>query len=262
MLRSLYIAQTGLEAQQTKLDTITHNLANVSTNGYKRASAQFADLLYQNMAQSGAQTTQTTQAPIGMQLGTGVQTVGTARQFTQGNLSQTGNSFDLAINGQGFFPIQLPDGGTAYTRDGQFHVDPNGQLVTANGFPMAPPITVPPNAQKVTIGADGTVSATTSTTAGNVTTPIGQIQLASFVNAAGLDPRGQNLFVETAASGTPTTGTPGQNGIGTLEQGFLETSNVNVVEELVNMIATQRAYEINSKAIQTSDSMLGKLSQL
>ena len=228
--------------------------------GYKRSHAVFEDLLYQNMRQAGAQSTQQTQLPTGLQLGVGVRTVATARVFTQGVLQQTDNKLDIAINGNGFFPIQQPDGTVAYTRDGQFRVDAQGQLVTSNGMPIAPPITIPANALAVTVGADGVVSI--NTPGQTASTTVGQIQLASFVNPAGLDPHGQNLFVETTASGTATLGAAGTNGTGTLKQGFVETSNVNVVEELVAMIQTQRAYEINSKAIQTSDQMLARLGQL
>jgi flagellar basal-body rod protein FlgG len=260
MIRSLWISKTGLDAQQMQLDTISHNLANVGTNGYKRAHAQFEDLLYQNLRQSGAQETQQTTLPAGLQLGTGVRPVGTSRVFSQGNLNRTENPMDLAINGHGFFQVQMPDGTTAYSRDGALRVDAQGQLVTANGYALQPAITLPPNAQNVTIGADGVVSAVIPGTTGSQ--QLGQLQTASFVNPAGLDPMGQNLFRETTASGTPTVGSPGTNGLGTISQGFVETSNVNVVEELVAMIQTQRAYEINSKAIQTSDQMLGRLSQL
>lgn len=260
MIRSLWISKTGLDAQQMQLDTISHNLANVGTNGYKRAHAQFEDLLYQNLRQSGAQETQQNMLPAGLQLGTGVRPVGTARIFTQGNLNKTENPMDLAVNGAGFFQVQMPDGTTAYTRDGALRVDSQGQLVTANGYTLQPAITLPANATAITIGADGVVSATLPGQA--AAAQVGQIQTASFVNPAGLDPMGQNLFRETAASGTPTVGTPGLNGHGTISQGFVETSNVNVVEELVTMIQTQRAYEINSKAISTSDQMLGRLSQL
>jgi flagellar basal-body rod protein FlgG len=198
--------------------------------------------------------------PTGLQLGTGVRTVATARLFTQGNLQKTDNTFDMAINGNGFFSVQMPDGSIAYTRDGSFRVDATGQLVTSNGMPMSPPIVIPPNATSVTIGADGVVSVMQAGQPNPA--QVGQVQLTTFVNPAGLDPRGQNLFTETAASGAPTVGTPGSNGAGILNQGYVETSNVNVVEELVAMIQTQRAYEINSKAIQTSDQMLARLSQL
>jgi len=260
MIRSLWIAKTGLDAQQTQLDVIANNLANVSTNGFKRARAVFEDLLYQTMRPAGAQSSQQTQVPTGLQIGTGVRPVTTARIQTQGNLQQTGNSLDLAINGPGFFQILQPDGTTAYTRDGSFHVDAQGQVVNSNGFALQPAITIPPNTLQITIGQDGTVSAL----AAGQTTPaqVGTIQLASFINSAGLQSVGQNLYLETAASGTPNANTPGTNGLGVLNQGYVETSNVNVVEELVNMIATQRAYELNSKAIQTSDQMLARLSQL
>ncbi|MCD6734690.1 MAG: flagellar basal-body rod protein FlgG [Burkholderiaceae bacterium] len=260
MIRSLWIAKTGLDAQQMQLDTISHNLANVSTNGYKRSHAVFEDLLYQNLRQAGGQETQQNQLPTGLQVGTGVRPVATARLFTQGNLQQTGNTFDMAINGNGFFSLQMPDGTVAYTRDGSFRVDATGQLVTSNGMPMSPPIVVPPNSVSVTIGADGVVSVMQAGQSSPV--QVGQVQLATFVNPAGLDPRGQNVFVETAASGAPTIGAPGNNGAGLINQGYVETSNVNVVEELVAMIQTQRAYEINSKSIQTSDQMLARLSQL
>lgn len=260
MMRSLSIAKTGLEAQQNQLDAITHNLANVGTNGYKRSHAVFEDLVYQNLRQAGGPSSQETQLPTGLQLGSGVRTVATSRNFSQGALTQTGNQMDIAISGQGFFQVQMPDGTTAYTRDGSFQVDAQGQLVTSNGYVLNPAITVPANTQSITIGRDGVVSAT----AANATAPqqIGQLQLAGFMNPAGLEPRGGNLFTETAASGNAQTGNPGANGLGTLQQGTVEASNVNVVEELVAMIQTQRAYEINSKAIQTSDQMLAKLAQL
>lgn len=260
MIRSLWIAKTGLDAQQTQMDAISNNLANVGTTGFKRGRVAFEDLLYQNVRQAGANTSQQTQLPTGLQLGTGVRPTATVRMHTQGNLQKTENPLDLAVNGQGFFQIQLPDGTTGFTRDGSFHVDSNGQIVNGSGFALSPAITVPPGALSVTIGQDGTV---TVTVAGQVAPQnVGQVQLASFANPAGLESRGQNLFVETAASGTPNANTPGTNGLGLLQQGYLETSNVNVVEELVSMIQTQRAYEINSKAIQTSDQMLGRLSQL
>ncbi len=260
MIRSLWISKTGLDAQQTQLDVISNNLANVATNGFKRSRAVFEDLLYQTLRQPGAQSSQTTQVPTGLQLGTGVRPVATARIHTQGNLQQTGNPLDVAIQGQGFLQVQLPDGTIAYTRDGSLHLDAQGQIVTSNGFPVSPALTVPANTLSVTIGQDGVVSATQSGSA--TPTQIGQIQLANFINAAGLQSYGQNLYLETAASGAPATGTPGTNGLGLLNQGYVETSNVNVVEELVSMIQTQRAYEINSRAIQVSDQMLQRLSQL
>lgn len=260
MIRSLWISKTGLDAQQTKLDVIANNLANVSTNGFKRARAVFEDLLYQTLRQPGAASSQQTQVPAGLEIGTGVRPVATARIHTQGNLQQTGNGLDLAINGQGFFQVLLPDGATAYTRDGSFHLDAQGQIVTSNGFALQPGITVPPNAQAVTIGQDGTVTATLPGSSAPV--QLGTMQLATFTNVGGLQSNGQNLYLETAASGAPSSGGAGTNGLGLLSQGYVETSNVNVVEELVSMIQTQRAYEINSKAIQTSDQMLQRLSQL
>ena len=260
MVRSLWISKTGLDAQQTKLDVISNNLANVSTNGFKRSRAVFEDLLYQTIRQPGAQSSQQTQLPSGLQLGTGVRPVATESIFAQGGLQQTENPRDVAINGQGFFQVLMPDGTTAYTRDGAFQSDINGQFVTSSGFVIQPAITVPPNALSITIARDGTVSALLPGSA----TPIqvGNIQLATFINPAGLQKTGENLYLQTASSGTPNTNAPGTNGTGLLQQGFVETSNVNVVEELVNMIQTQRAYEINSRAIETSDQMLQRLAQL
>lgn len=260
MIRSLWISKTGLDAQQTQLDVISNNLANVSTNGFKRSRAVFEDLLYHTVRQPGAQSSQQTQLPSGLQLGTGVRPVATERIFTQGNVNQTSNDKDVAIQGAGFFQVLMPDGTSAYTRDGAFQTDSQGQLVTSSGYVVQPPITIPANATKMTVGRDGTVSITQPGTAAN--TQIGTLQVTTFINPAGLESRGENLYVETAASGTPNPNTPGTNGAGALWQGYVETSNVNVVEELVNMIQTQRAYEINSKAITTSDQMLAKLSQL
>ena len=260
MIRSLWIAKTGLDAQQTQMDVIANNLANVSTSGFKRSRAVFEDLLYQTMRQPGAQSSQQTQLPSGLQLGTGVRPVATERIFTQGNLQQTGNDKDVAIQGSGFFQVLLPDGTTAYTRDGSFQSDSQGQLVTSSGYVIQPAITIPANAQSMTIGRDGTVSVTQAGSVAPV--QVGSLQLATFINPAGLEAKGENLYVETAASGTATTNSPGSNGAGLLNQGYVETSNVNVAEELVNMIQTQRAYEINSKAITTSDQMLQKLTQL
>ena len=260
MLRSLWIAKTGLDAQQLQLDQVSHNLANVSTNGYKRSQAQFEDLIYQNIRQSGGQSTQQTQLPTGLQQGTGVRPVATMRNFSQGNLQQTSSNLDVAIKGNGFFLIQLPDGGTAYTRDGSFQLDSQGRIVTSSGLPVAPGITVPAGTKSISISEDGVVSATVAGAAASQ--QLGQLSMSSFINSAGLQPMGQNLYLESAASGPPQQGTPGTNGLGIVRQGFVESSNVNVVEELVNMIQTQRAYEMNSKAIQTSDQMLAKLSQL
>jgi flagellar basal-body rod protein FlgG len=260
MMRSLWISKTGMEAQQTQLDVVSHNLANVGTNGFKRSHAVFEDLMYQTLRQTGANSSEQTQLPTGLQVGLGVRTVATSRQFSQGNLQQSGNSLDLAVKGNGFFQIQMPDGTSAYTRDGSFQVSSTGQVVTSSGYTVQPGITIPATAQSITVGADGTVSVTLP---GQATPQVlGQIQLANFINPPGLEPRGQNLYTETAASGTPSTGAAGANGLGDVAQGFVETSNVNVVEELVAMIQTQRAYELNSKAIQTSDQMLQKLGQL
>jgi flagellar basal-body rod protein FlgG len=260
MIRSLWIGKTGLDAQQTNLDVISHNLANVSTNGYKRQRAVFEDLLYQNLRQPGAQSTQQTQIPSGLTLGTGVRTVATEHIHTQGNLQRTENPLDMAVNGQGFFQIQMPDGTLAYTRDGAFQRDSTGQIVTSSGYPLSPAITIPADAISVTISRDGIVSVTQP---GNpAPTQIGTVQIATFVNYGGLQSVGENLYVETASSGTPTPNTPGSNGAGLINQGMVETSNVNVAEELVNMIQTQRAYEMNSRIVQTSDAMLGRLTQL
>ncbi len=260
MMRSLWISKTGMEAQQLQLDTISHNLANVATNGYKRSNAVFEDLMYQNLRQAGSATSDQTQLPTGLQVGLGTRAVATARNYAQGSLAQTSRDLDVAINGNGFFEVQMPDGTTGYTRDGALQLDAQGQLVTNNGFLVQPGITIPANAQSVSIAQDGTV---TVTLPGQATgQAVGQIQLSSFINPAGLDPKGQNLFAETAASGSPNSAAPGSTGLGYLRQGFVETSNVNVVEELVAMIQTQRAYELNSKAIQTSDQMLQRLGQL
>jgi flagellar basal-body rod protein FlgG len=260
MIRSLWIARTGLDAQQTSLDVIANNLANVSTNGFKRQRPVFEDLLYQTLRQPGAQSSQSTQIPSGLQLGTGVQPISTASIFTQGSLQQTGNALDVAINGAGFLQVLLPDGTTAYTRDGSFQKDNQGQLVTSSGYPVQPSITIPSNALTITIANDGVVSVTQSGT--SATTQVGSLQLTTFINNGGLQRIGENLFLETASSGSPTPTTPGTNGAGVLVQDYVETSNVNVAEELVSMIQTQRAYELNSKVVSTSDQMLARLTQL
>lgn len=260
MIRSLSIAKTGLDAQQTQLDVISNNLANVGTTGFKRSRAVFEDLMYQNMRQVGGQTSDQTRLPSGLQIGTGVRIVATERIHTQGNPTKTDNSKDVAINGDGFFQVLMPDGTISYTRDGSFQTDQNGQLVTASGFPVQPAVTLPQNATSMTIGRDGTVSVTQAGSTASV--QVGQLQLATFLNSTGLQSNGENLYVETDASGGPNTTAPGQNGAGLLSQGYVEASNVNVVEELVNMIQAQRSYEINSKAIKTSDEMLQRLTQL
>ena len=258
MIRSLWIARTGLDAQQTNLDVIANNMANTGTNGFKRARPVFEDLLYQTLRQPGGQSSQSTQIPSGLQLGSGVRVVSTARTHTQGSLQKTGNDLDVALDGPGFFQVQLPDGTTGYTRDGSFQRDSQGQLVSSSGYPVQPSILIPSAAEPVTIGKDGTVSITQA----GATTQIGTVQIASFINTGGLQSFGENLFKETASSGTATVGNPGQNGTGSLNQGYVETSNVNVAEELVSMIQTQRAYEMNSKVISTSDQMLAKLASL
>jgi flagellar basal-body rod protein FlgG len=251
---ALWAAKTGLDAQQTRMAVTSNNLANVGTTGFKKGRAVFEDLLYQNVRQVGAATSQDTEAPTGLSLGTGVRVVATEKSFTQGNLAQTGNSLDVAINGRGFFQVLLPDGTMGYTRDGGFKVSAQGELVTASGYAVQPGITIPDGAQSVTIGKDGVISVQQA--GQSAPTQVGSLQLFDFINPAGLQPRGENMYVESAASGTATSGTPGLNGLGSTEQGSLEASNVNVVEELVNMIETQRAYEMNSKAIATTDQML------
>ena len=260
MIRSLWIAKSGMEAQQTALDAVSHNLANSATNGYKRGHAVFEDLMYQNLRQVGAPGTEQSTLPTGLQLGLGVRPVSLTRNFSQGSLQQTGNPLDMAVNGLGFFQIQMPDGTTGYTRDGAFQLNSQGQIVTNSGYTVQPGIQVPANAISVTVGKDGSVSVALPGQA--ALQLVGQLQLASFVNPPGLEPRGENLFAESAASGAPAAGAPGTNGLGNLLANTVENSNVNVVEELVTMIQTQRAYEMNSKAVSTSDQMLQKLSQL
>lgn len=254
---ALWAAKTGLDAQQTRMAVTSHNLANVSTTGFKKGRAVFEDLLYQNVRQVGGATSQDTVAPTGLSLGTGVRVVATEKQYSQGNMQQTGNSLDVAVNGRGFFQVLLTDGTMGYTRDGDFEVNPQGELVTSSGYRVQPGITIPDGVQSITIGKDGVVTAQLS--GDSQPTQIGTLQLVDFINPAGLQPKGENILVESGASGTPQSGTPGLNGLGYIEQGSLEASNVNVVEELVNMIETQRAYEMNSKAISTTDQMLSYL---
>jgi flagellar basal-body rod protein FlgG len=256
-VESLWVAKTGLEAQQMRMSVVSNNLANVNTTGFKRGRAIFEDLLYQTVTQVGGSTSQQTESPTGLNLGTGVRVVATDKQFSQGNIINTNNPFDIAIQGRGFFEILLPDGGQAYSRDGTFQLDADGQMVTASGYALQPAITIPTSAQAVTIGVDGTVSVVLAGQADPI--QVGTLQLTDFVNPAGLQSKGQNLLVETVASGPPQPGTPGLNGLGTVAQGALEGSNVNVVEELVSMIETQRAYEMNSRAIETSDQMMQHL---
>lgn len=261
MIRSLWIAKTGLESQQTNMDVISNNLANVNTTGFKRSRAMFEDLMYQTIRQPGAQVGAANQLPSGLQIGTGVRTVATERIHSQGNLKETGNDMDIAIQGKGFLQVEMPDGTFAYTRDGSLQVDQNGQLVTAGGYPIQPPINIPDNALTVSIGRDGTVSVTQPGATG-INVEIGQLQLNTFINPTGLQSTGENLYVETDASGPANLAQPGLDGAGLVLQKYTETSNVNVAEELVNMITTQRAYEMNSKAVQTSDQMLARLTQL
>jgi flagellar basal-body rod protein FlgG len=255
---ALWAAKTGLDAQQTRMSVTSHNLANVNTSGFKKGRAVFEDLLYQNVKQVGSATSQDTQSPTGISLGTGVRVVATEKTYTQGSLLQTDNGLDMAIEGRGFFQILMPDGTVGYTRDGSFKTNAQGELVTSSGYTVQPGITIPDGAQSVSVGSDGTVTVQLAGQAAPV--QVGSIQLVDFINPAGLQARGQNIVVETASSGPAQTGTPGLNGLGTIRQGSLESSNVNVVEELVNMIETQRAYEMNSKAIATTDQMLEYIS--
>lgn len=261
MIRSLWIAKTGLESQQTNMDVISNNLANVNTTGFKRSRAVFEDLMYQTLRQPGAQVGENNRLPSGLQIGTGARTVATERIHAQGNLKETGNSMDIAIQGRGFLQVEMPDGSLAYTRDGSLQVDQNGQLVTAGGYPIQPTINIPENSLSITIGRDGVVSVTQPGATG-AGVAVGQIELATFVNPQGLQSTGENLYIETDASGPPNSAQPGIDGAGLVRQHYTETSNVNVAEELVNMITTQRAYEMNSKAVQTSDQMLARLTQL
>ena len=259
MYPALWIAKTGLDAEQTRMAVISNNLANVNTTGFKRDRAVFEDLIYQNIRQAGASSTEDTELPSGLYIGTGVRTVSTQKLHNQGNIVQTNNSFDVAIQGNGFFQVTHPDGSIVYSRDGSFGLDATGQMVTQNGYLLEPAITIPENTLSVTVGSDGTVSAMV---AGDTTpTEIGNITLAQFINPTGLEAIGDNLFRETAASGAPTVNNPGTDDMGSVLEGYLESSNVNVVEELVNMIETQRAYEMNSKAISTTDDMLAYVSQ-
>lgn len=261
MIRSLWIAKTGLEAQQTNLDVISNNLANVNTSGFKRSRPVFEDLMYQTLRQPGAQVGDANQLPTGLQLGTGVRTVATERIHSQGGLNNTGNSLDVAIQGRGYFQVEMPDGTFAYTRNGQLQLDQNGQLVTAGGYPLQPPINIPDNALQIEVGRDGTVSVTQPGAVGE-SIEVGQLQLGTFVNTGGLQSMGENLYVETDSSGPANLLQPSMDGAGLILQEYNETSNVNVAEELVNMITAQRAYEMNSKAVQTSDQMLGRLTQI
>jgi flagellar basal-body rod protein FlgG len=253
MMRALWTAASGMEAQQLNIDVISNNLANVNTTGFKKSRADFQDLMYQTLKTTGAPSTSSTQT-VGIQVGLGTTPAAVSKVFTAGNITQTGNDLDLAVEGDGFFQIQMPDGSTAYTRAGSFKKDGQGRVVNSDGYPLIPEIVVPANTTKITVGSDGTVSVIQSGQSSPTT--LGNIQLASFSNPSGLFSLGHNLYQQTDSSGNPSTGTPGQSGLGTVSQGFLEMSNVNVMEEMVNMIVGQRAYEINSKAVQAADEML------
>jgi len=260
MLRSLYSAATGMIAQQTSIDVTSNNIANVNTVGYKKQRAEFADLFYQTMEYAGTSTSATTTSPTGINVGLGVRPTAVTKLFSQGNFKETGNNLDLAITGNGFFKVQLPDGTEAYTRNGSFKLDANGQMVTSDGYPLVPNIVIPPDAVQISIGTDGTVSVLQ---AGQTqTTQIGQITLTNFINPAGLHALGDNNYVNTSASGDPIEGVAGENGLGSIRQGFVEMSNVQLVEEMTDLITAQRAYDANSKAITTSDEMLKTVNQL
>jgi len=254
MLRSMFIAATGMEAQKLNIDVVSNNLANVSTAGFKKSRADFQDLMYQTIKAAGATSAEGVQIPSGIQIGLGVKPVAVQKIFTQGDFVNTGNSLDLVIEGDGFFQITKPDGTIAYTRAGAFKLDSEGRIVNSDGYPLEPSITIPSNATNLTVGSDGKI--TVMTAGSNTPTEIGQIELAKFLNPGGLNALGKNLYQNTASSGDPTTSNPSVEGMGAINQGFIEQSNVSVVEEMVNMIVSQRAYEINSKAVQASDEML------
>jgi flagellar basal-body rod protein FlgG len=254
MIRALWTAASGMQGQQKSIDVVANNLANVNTTGFKRSRADFQDLIYQNLKSTGSPATNTTQVPTGIQIGLGSRLAAVTKIFTAGDMTQTGNELDIAIEGNGFFPITLPDGTVGYSRAGAFKRDSTGQVVTSDGNPISPAITIPNNATKINIGSDGTVSVQVA--GQTATTTVGTLQLASFSNPSGLSSQGKNIYLPTDSSGAATTSTPGQNGTGTIAQGLLEMSNVNVAEEMVNMIVGQRAYEINSKAVTAADEML------
>ncbi|MDD2308112.1 MAG: flagellar basal-body rod protein FlgG [Desulfuromonadaceae bacterium] len=254
MIRSLWTAASGMQGQQKSIDVVANNLANVNTTGFKRSRADFQDLIYQNLKSTGAPATNATQVPTGIQIGLGSRLAAVTKIFTAGDFTQTGNELDIAIEGDGFFPITMPDGTTGYSKAGAFKRDSTGQIVTPDGNPLSPPILIPNNATKINIGSDGTVSVQVA--GQSATTTVGNIELASFSNPSGLSSQGKNMYLPTDASGTATVGTPGKDGLGTIAQGLLEMSNVNVAEEMVNMIVGQRAYEINAKAVTASDEML------
>jgi flagellar basal-body rod protein FlgG len=260
MIRALYTAASGMNAQQANIDNVAHNLANVNTTGFKKSRIEFEDLVYQEMRVAGASASATTEAPVGLEIGLGTRAVASARNFSAGNLRSTGAPLDMAVEGDGFFQITLPNGTTGYTRAGSFHLDAQGSIVTAEGYALEPQITIPTNATTVSISKDGIVSATVA--GQTAAQQIGTIELATFSNPAGMRPMGGNLFTPTTASGEAETGAPGTDSRGTLQQGFLEDSNVSVVEEMVNMIIGQRAYEANSRVIKAADEMLSQVNTL
>ncbi len=260
MLRALHSAATGMEAQQTYIDVTSNNLANINTTGYKKVRANFQDLIYQIQRAPGQATSQQTEAPTGIQVGIGVKVASTQKEFSTGTFRPTGNPLDVAIEGDGFFQVRLPDGTIGYTRDGAFHMDENGQLVNADGFPVEPNITLPAEAKSMHIGEDGVVTVVVDGQAEPI--QVGQLQTATFINPAGLLAEGGNVFLESGASGPPVIGNPAENGFGALRGGFLEAANVKAVEEMINLITAQRAFEFNSKAVQASDQMLREIGQL
>ncbi|MCK4257466.1 MAG: flagellar basal-body rod protein FlgG [Halanaerobiales bacterium] len=260
MIRSLWTGASGMQAQQLNIDNIANNLANVNTSGFKKSRVNFQDLMYETIKKAGTPTAQGSIAPNGIQIGNGVRPASVERLFSQGSFQQTSNPLDLVIEGNGFFQIQLPDGSMSYTRDGSFKMDGDGRIVTSDGFPLFPEIFIPEDTVAINVSADGAVSVVTSTQDEPQT--IGNMELVRFANSAGLSSEGRNLFKATVASGAPIIGNPGIDGFGTIAQGYLEMSNVQVVEEMVNMITAQRAYEINSKTIQSSDEMLRTVSNL
>ncbi len=260
MIRALYTASTGMEAQQTNIDTISNNLSNVNTTGFKKSRTNFQDLMYEQTRQPGTPNAQGAEVPVGTEIGSGTRIGATQKLFTPGSMQETGNPLDVVIEGDGFIEVRLPDDSTAYTRDGSLKQDSAGQLVTADGFPVEPAIDIPEDATDISITSDGTVSVEMPGQEEPET--VGQIDLVKFSNPAGLNSIGRNLYSETAASGVPMIGTPGEEGFGTIAQGYLEMSNVEVVEEMVDMISAQRAYEANSRSIQASDDMLNTANQL
>src|SRR5262245_18224444 len=260
MLRALYTAATGMQAQQINIDTIANNIANVNTTGFKQGRAEFQDLLYQSIRPAGTASSSSTQYPVGLQVGLGSRPIATVHIQRQSDVRQTANALDLVIEGKGFFQVRMPSGELAYTRDGSFHLNSEGVMVTSAGDPLEPQITIPNDAMEIVIGSDGTVSVTQPGQA--AAQQVGSIQIASFQNPSGLNSIGGNLLLETAASGTATAATPGENGLGRINQGFLEQSNVSVVEEMVNMIVAQRAYEVNSRAVRVADDMLEQINNL